>query len=433
MRITITRTIDVPDDLGSVNALEALVREEGFELMRELASALWQQLQGRSLCCSQCGSQDVERCGHKDYQLLTAFGLVELPRQRVKCRACGVYSQPMDQWLEQLGDHRATWLVQELICLAGASWPYGDSEVVVERMLLGAISHEQIRRVASDEGELVAKGLEAEAQAVLDSPVFDEGEEDSRGLNVVLDGDWIRSRDNPKGMEAKIGVVYAGVEKIGRDRRRLVNRRYAATLKGSELLGKLVYAQANKLGVERVGRLRLLGDGAEWIDTIGDEHFGRAKRILDLWHLQRQLARGLKEAIDDKEELVRQRAKVSQLIRGGQADEVLTVLRELAAEKESAGYGAGIPNELAATITYIDRHQHAIINYEAEKAAGEHVGSGAVEKAGDLAVNRRFKGHRGMRWWRQNADGILALRILHLNHDWDAYWLQRRNLETRTA
>ena len=32
MRITITRTIDVPDDLGSVNALETLVREEGFEM-----------------------------------------------------------------------------------------------------------------------------------------------------------------------------------------------------------------------------------------------------------------------------------------------------------------------------------------------------------------------------------------------------------------
>src|SRR5579885_2747899 len=179
-------------------------------------------------------------------------------------------------------------------------------------------------------------------------------------------------------MEAKIGVIYTGVEKIGRERRRLGGAlgagRYAATLKGSELLGKLVYAQASKLGVERVGRLRLLGDGAKWIDTVGDEHFWRAKRILDLWHLERQVSRGLKAAIDDRAELTRQRATVSQLIRRGQADQVLTVLRGLAAQKASVGDGTGIPKELAATITYVEEHRHAIVDYEVEQAAEEHVG-----------------------------------------------------------
>lgn len=433
MRITITRTIAVPDDLGGVNALETLVREEGFALMRELTGTLWQRLQEERLRCARCGSQDVERRGHKDYGLLTAFGAVSLPRQRVKCRACGSSSQPMDDWLKELGDHRATWLVQELTCLAGASWPFGDAEVIVERMLLHAVSHEQIRRVARAEGALVAREFEAEAQAVLEAPVCDAGEEDAEGLNVVLDGDWIKSRDNPNGMEAKIGVVYTGVETIGRERRRLVNRRYAATLNGSELLGKLVYAQASKLGVERIGRLRLLGDGARWIDTVGDEHFARAKRILDLWHLERQVSRGLTAAIDNKEELTRQRVKVSQLIRRGQADQVLTVLRGLAAQQASAGDRAEVPKELSATITYVAGHRQAIVDYEAEQAAGEHVGSGAVEKAGDVVVNRRFKGRRGMRWWRANADGILALRILHLNRDWDAYWQKRRNRASKAA
>jgi len=433
MRITITRTIDVPDDLGSVNALETLVREEGFTLMRELTGTIWEQLQDQRLRCAHCGSQDVERRGHKDCQLLTAFGSVELARQRVKCRACGAYSQPMDEWIKELGGHRATWFVQELECLAAGSWPYGDSEAIVERMLLGAVSHEQIRRVAGAEGERVAQGLEDEAQAVLESPVFDEGEEDARRVNVAMDGDWVKSRDNPEGMEAKVGVVYTGVEKIGRDRRRLVNRRYAATFKGSELLGKLVYAQASKLGVEKVGRLRLLGDGAKWIDTIGDEHFQRAERILDLWHLERQLGRGLKAAIGDKAELARQRGEVGQLIRSGQADKVLVRLRELVDNQRSVGDVAEVPKELSATIRYVEGHRHAIVDYEAEKAAGEHVGSGAVEKAGDLAVNRRLKGHRGMRWWRKNADAILALRILHLNGDWDAHWQNRRNRQSKSA
>ena len=85
-----------------------------------------------------------------------------------------------------------------------------------------------------------------------------------------------------------------------------------------------------------------------------------------------------------------------------------------------------VPKELLETVTYVVGHQAAIIDYEADQELGEHVGSGAIEKTGDLAVNRRFKGHRGMRWWRKNADGILALRIVRLNDDWDAYWLKRR-------
>jgi hypothetical protein len=44
MRIPITRTRAVPDDLRSVNPLESRVREEGFALMRELTGTLWQRL-----------------------------------------------------------------------------------------------------------------------------------------------------------------------------------------------------------------------------------------------------------------------------------------------------------------------------------------------------------------------------------------------------
>lgn len=88
---------------------------------------------------------------------------------------------------------------------------------------------------------------------------------------------------------------------------------------------------------------------------------------------------------------------------------------------------AAIPKELAQTFTYIDGHRHATIDYEADKAAGEHVGSGAIEKAGDLAVNRRFKGHRGMRWWRDNVNASLTLRVLHLNGEWDSRWQATRH------
>ena len=133
MRMTVTRTIDVPDDLDSVNDLETLVREEGFALMRELTAELYQRLQRQHRRCQNCGSERVWRSGEKKAELLTAFGRVELSRERVCCQICQSYSQPLDDWLSGLGEHRATWFVQELLCLAAASWPYQVCQTIVER------------------------------------------------------------------------------------------------------------------------------------------------------------------------------------------------------------------------------------------------------------------------------------------------------------
>lgn len=114
-----------------------------------------------------------------------------------------------------------TLFVQELSCLAAASWPYEACESIVGRILLGEVSHEQIRRVAKVEGQRVVEELESEAQAVLETPVLDEGEdEDAKGLNVALDGNWVRSRDNAEGMEAKVGVVCTGTDVVGKNRPR---------------------------------------------------------------------------------------------------------------------------------------------------------------------------------------------------------------------
>lgn len=176
-----------------------------------------------------------------------------------------------------------------------------------------------------------------------------------------------------------------------------------------------------------------MGHWAQWMDTIGEEHLARAKRILDLWHLERQMSRGFEAVIDDHEGLTRQRAQLSQLLRRGRADRVLTVLRGLGTAHGPAGQGAATPKALTATITYIEPQRQAIVHYEAEQAVGEHVGSGAVEKAGDLVVNRRFKGRRGMRWRRGSAEGILAPRILHLNRDGNACCQKRRNRTSKAA
>jgi hypothetical protein len=73
---------------------------------------------------------------------------------------------------------------------------------------------------------------------------------------------------------------------------------------------------------------------------------------------------------------------------------------------------------LGAFARYLHTHAARIPNYAARQKAGATIGSGAVEKGVDIVVNRRLKGRRGMRWWRERAAGVIALRLAILNDEW---------------
>ena len=74
---------------------------------------------------------------------------------------------------------------------------------------------------------------------------------------------------------------------------------------------------------------------------------------------------------------------------------------------------------LTAFAGYLTTLAPAIPNYAERRAAGQRIGSGGIEKGVDVVVNRRLKGRRGMRWWRDRIEGIVALRVALLNDAWD--------------
>ena len=191
----------------------------------------------------------------------------------------------------------------------------------------------------------------------------------AQGL-IALDGGYVQSHDNPAGMEGKVAVLATGRERVGRERWRLTGRRYVARFGSAATFGPLVYQVATEAGVAQAA---LLGcwDDASWISEIASWHFPTAERRLDLWHL---LRRG---AVEPARELVQQHLR-------GPAGVVF------------AGYLAN--------------QREWIVDAEMLLAQGEIVGSGAIEKGVDLVLNRRFKGRRGMRWWRANANAIVTLR-----------------------
>ena len=74
---------------------------------------------------------------------------------------------------------------------------------------------------------------------------------------------------------------------------------------------------------------------------------------------------------------------------------------------------------------YLRVRQAEMPHYRQRRAQQQYIGSGQVEKANDLLVARRQK-NRGMHWNIVTSEALARLKLLQLNHEWDAYWAEGR-------
>jgi hypothetical protein len=156
----------------------------------------------------------------------------------------------------------------------------------------------------------------------------------------------------------------------------------------------------------------VIADGAEWIKKQQRQHFAHATCILDWAHLWREVSSAITTAaratsLSEREHDYQLYLHRSWLWHGGvnQAVQGLCAL------------GAGLSEEPLKAITYLEHQRPWIGSYEHWKDQGYPVGSGMIERAVALVINRRMK-KRGMRWCRPNATAVVALRTDLLNEDW---------------
>jgi hypothetical protein len=403
---------DAPLDLAQT---EAAVHAWGLVIQQRALAAAWEQQAALrpAAPCPTCQGADLRPAGGKPRRVETTFGPVWLPRRRVRCAGCGRHHQPDDAGLAPvLGGGRCTPALRELAACCGASWPYRQAARVVGRLRGTPLSPETVRAVVERTGTAVALQHAAEAVAATQPPVGapDTAQPHPATLVVELDGAWVRSHDNAMGMEAKVGVVHAGSERIGRTRTRLRERRYAATFGGVGAFGPLVTAAVVQGHGDEAPEQTLLGDAAAWIWTLGDAILAEATAVLDRWHLADARRRALRRASADTGERAVWAERIETRLQTGDVPGALAVLAELAQTVAEPAVG-----EFAAFLT---AQAPRIPDYAARRAAGQPIGSGGVEKGVDVTVNRRFKGKRGMKWGRARAEGLLALRVADLNGEW---------------
>jgi hypothetical protein len=360
-----------------------------------------------------------------------SFGRARLYLRLLRCEGCGRRFRPAEPFLACLGGTNISAKLKEACILAGASWPYATAAKVLVDLCGATISPESVRRLTNAAG-----ASEARAQMALAERILAPTAEDVRAQREVmlvaplassatadlllagLDGGWVPSRERKGGMEGKVGVVATEVEAIGGGRRRLSRRRYVATFGDSRKLGALAYAAAEALGGEEARRQQVLGDGAGWIKTQANLHFPRALKTLDWGHIERVVHKAIRAALPGSGKRARRKelhASIPERLWNGDVEGALEALAELRPFVESESIAA-----LEGAIEYLQGQRPWLGNYAQWQAEGFSVGSGLVERAVALVINWRMK-KRGMRWCRQNADAVVALRTCRLNDEWDEH------------
>ena len=425
MQITVSMTADVPPS-ATIDEAEPLIVAAGHAAMRAAVEATCREYEGRVVACPVCRGGDLQRDGSAARQLCTSFGRVHLQVRRLRCEDCGHRFRPADPFLARLDGCAATARLRTAAALAGSSWPYHTAALVLRELCGAHISAESVRQLTIAAGQREAR-TQAEAAARLVAPTAADVRTErasalARGcdgadaaparLLVGLDGGWVPSRDQPGGMEGKVGVVATEVRPVGRrGRQQLVRRRYVATFGNAEHLGVLTYAAAHSLGGEQAKRQTVLGDGADWIKTQAALHFPAATTILDWPHLSRVVHRAIRAACPGRANReVRRQAHVliPALLWDGAVEAAATELADLPPA------GAEPVAAVEEALTYLVTQRGWLGDYGAWRDAGEPVGSGMVEREVALVINRRMK-RQGMRWRRTNADALVALRVRTIN------------------
>jgi hypothetical protein len=440
MQVQVSLTIEI-EASASLTEMEEQIQAAGQQAMRQAMKQAVRQWEDQHQSCPHCGEKQRRLEGTVRRTIATTFGRVHVPRRRFRCQKCGRRRCPATQLFAPLAGGTISAPLQDAAMLAGCSWPYRVAARQLQRLCGAQISAEEIRLLANQHGKLRAAQQQAEAEQACSAPATPPAASDSvpkadQPLLVGLDGGWVGSREQRGGMEGKVAVICSQMEDLPlreidrtfswskrgaprrppRQRHRLAKRRLVATFGPSKQLGQQAKAAAQALSSDAARPVVVIADGADWIKQEQGRHFPQATCILDWAHLWRKVRHAILTAARAKALSVH--ARDYQLfwhrthLWQGNVEQALDGLRRL-----STDLPAEALKPVREAMRYLDHQRPWIGSYERWKAQGYPVGSGMIERAVAIVINRRMK-KRGMRWCRPNATAIVALRTDLLNDDW---------------
>jgi len=281
--------------------------------------------------------------------------------------------------------------------------------------------------------ERVERALEVQTRVEVVAQAKAEAPRGEFSLVLMLDGWMIRERGEQWGLkppeikaervawrEMKSAIVFRLDQRAQTQSGRpmILEKFYVAQRGDPEDLGRRLYAEALRRGLNQAAKVYVVADGGVWIWNLVDDRFPEAIGVLDFYHASGHLW-AVAHALfgeDGPEARTWVEPLLHQLAHGGEAgvlrtlEDLLHLCRQSDEERQKV-----IEREAA----YFQSHREHV-HYQQRQREGCPKGSGAMESTCSQYQDR-FK-RTGQFWTLAGEHHLLALELARRNQDWDEIW-----------
>jgi hypothetical protein len=380
-------------------------------------------------------------CGHpaqyrelRSKPVLSVVGQVEVSRPYYLCPHCHGGQFPADVELD-IENTEFSPGVRRMQAVVGQQAPFDHGRQQMKLLADLEVTTKAVERTAEAIGENIASCEQQEIQRAmqLDLPIVMG--EPVRILYVQMDGTGVpvvkketvgrqgKTAGQPAHTrEVKLGCVFTQTkwDEEGYALRDPDSTTYVGAIDTAEEFGKRLYLEAWKRGWSRAEKKVVMGDGAEWIWNLAEQHFPGAVQIVDLYHARQhlwELARRL-HPNDDVSQKAWIKLHQRRLLDKGKIEKLVVSLRSIDSSN------AEVLEKIRTEADYFERNAQRM-RYPKFRRQHLFVGSGVIEAGCKTVIGSRLK-QSGMFWTVRGANSIIALRCCHLNARFEDYWEARR-------
>lgn len=379
-------------------------------------------------------------CGHyAQYQelrgktVLTVVGRTQLQRPYYLCSRCHEGQFPADQQLDVKGTEFSPG-VRRMLAVVGAAAPFDHGREQMKVLAGLEVTTKAVERtaeaiggdIAQTEQRQIHRAVQLDLPIVIGKPIAI--------MYMQMDGTGVPAKKSEtvdrKGKtegklahtrEAKLGCVFTQTtwDKGGYPIRNPDSTTYTGAIETAEEFGKRLYLEAWNCGWSRAKKKVVLGDGAEWIWNLADQHFPGAIQIVDLFHARQHLWDVTRKLHPNDEAAQKAWMKIhqEQLLDKGKIEELAAALRSI----DSAN--SDVAEKIRIEADYFEKNAERM-RYPEFRSQHLFVGSGVIEAGCKTVIGSRLK-RSGMFWTVRGANAIIALRCCQLNGRFEDFWEAR--------
>jgi hypothetical protein len=375
------------------NEIEKIIQEDTYEAIKE-------PITENHIRC---------HCGHKarykdtyEKVLNTGRTEVKLKRRAYYCKNCKKLIYPLDDIYGLTGVKAFSPMMTSIMSYLASKMSYGETQDTISEILIIKVSPTAVQNQSEKLGKEVFNDKF--------SYIPPENQKKCDRMLLFVDG----------------GMLHTGKELYKETRVGVLVKFYANQGFTIHKIGICEDSNSFIQDFDRFCRfhgslscddIAIIGDGASWLDTLKEDCFPNAVRIVDYYHAKEYLINALKELYGEEWQNKKESIELLGLLESGECLEISQELKcKLKKNKDTN-------SSIFKAQRYYENH-YSKMYYDDYYDSGYPIGSGEVEGCVRHLVHDRMGKSRST-WTVDDANAILILRAYIINGYWN-YVKQKR-------